>query len=88
MLTAKYKLKNNFEVSKLMKEIDIDFIYSETDDRFLLLNQDMYGEISHTVVGQQKSNKDSRIAIINNKNMMMEVFNIPVEEMDEAIVKV
>ena len=34
MLTAKYKLKNNFEVSKLMKEIDIDFIYSETDDRF------------------------------------------------------
>ena len=86
MLTAKYKLKNGFEISKLMREIDIDFVYSQDNGRLLLLNQEMFGEIDKSIMDSQK--EGSRIVIVDNKKMIMEVYNIDQNEMDQAIVKV
>lgn len=86
MLTAKYKLKNGFEISKLMREIDIDFVYSQDNGRLLLLNQEMFGEIDKSIMDSQK--EGSRIVVVDNKKMIMEVYNIEQNEMDQAIVKV
>ena len=86
MLTAKYKLKNGFEISKLMREIDIDFVYSQDNGRLLLLNQEMFGEIDKSIMDSQK--EGSRIVVVDNKKMIMEVYNIDKNEMDQAIVKV
>jgi len=86
MLTAKYKLKNGFEISKLMREIDIDFVYSQDNGRLLLLNQEMFGEIDKSIMDSQK--EGSRIVVVDNKKMIMEVYNIDQNEMDQAIVKV
>ena len=86
MLTAKYKLKNGFEISKLMREIDIDFVYSQDNGRLLLLNQEIFGEIDKSIMDSQK--EGSRIVVVDNKKMIMEVYNIEQNEMDQAIVKV
>lgn len=86
MLTAKYKLKNGFEISKLMREVDIDFVYSQDNGRLLLLNQEMFGEIDKSIMDSQK--EGSRIVVVDNKKMIMEVYNIDQNEMDQAIVKV
>lgn len=80
-----YKVKNKFNVSKFITLVDIDFIYSkiESDQTYLLLNQAAFGSFSVSTVEEQK--KTMRIVIIHNDTMMMESYNIPEEEMINAL---
>lgn len=83
MLTRKMQLEDKFSVSDFMSVIDVDFIYAEKDGRLLLLNQDMYGAISPDIVESQKDL--SRIVVINTATSVMEVYNIPKDEIDQAM---
>lgn len=83
MSIIRLKLKDKFEVSKFMTLLPIDFLYSEVNDRFLLLNQDMFGNIDRSIIDKQK--EKSRIVVIDNERMVMEVYNIPEEEVSNAM---
>lgn len=85
MSTNKVKLKDKFEVSKFMTLIDLDFIYSEQSNQFLLLNQDMWGKIDPAIINKQKGK--NRIIVINNDTMILEYFNIPEEEINNALIQ-
>lgn len=80
-----YKVKNKFNVSKFITLVDIDFIYSKTksNPEYLLLNQVAFGSFAVSTVEDQK--KTMRIVIIHNDTMMMESYNIPEEEMINAL---
>ena len=79
-----YKVKNKFNVSKFITLVDIDFIYSKTksNPEYLLLNQAAFGSFAVSTVEEQKT---MRIVIIHNDTMMMESYNIPEEEMINAL---
>ena len=80
-----YKVKNKFNVSKFITLVDIDFIYSKTksNPEYLLQNQAAFGSFAVSTVEEQK--KTMRIVIIHNDTMMMESYNIPEEEMINAL---
>lgn len=80
-----YKVQNKFNVSKFITLLDIDFIYSKTksNPKYLLLNQAAFGSFAVSTVEEQK--KTMRIVIIHNDTMMMESYNIPEEEMINAL---
>ena len=80
-----YKVKNKFNVSKFITLVDIDFIYSKTksNPEYLLLNQSAFGSFAVSTIEEQK--KTMRIVIIHNDTMMMESYNIPEEEMINAL---
>ena len=80
-----YKVQNKFNVSKFITLLDIDFIYSKTksNQKYLLLNQAAFGSFAVSTVEEQK--KTMRIVIIHNDTMMMESYNIPEEEMINAL---
>ena len=80
-----YKVNNVFNVSKFMTLINVDFIYSTNreENKYLLLNQQAFGEFDYVQIEKQK--KTMRIIILNNDTLRMDSYNIPEEELIEAL---
>ena len=80
-----YKVNNGFNVSKFMTLINVDFIYSTNreENKYLLLNQQAFGEFDYVQIEKQK--KTMRIIILNNDTLRMDSYNIPEEELIEAL---
>lgn len=90
MLKVTLKRNKNFIVSKLMKEIDFDFLYSENNDRYLLLNEEVFGEVSREDVIEPQVEQGYLVIIIDENDMTLKAYNYSGEfELDliEAIEK-
>lgn len=85
MLTKETRLSNGFEIGKLLDVLDVDFIYSydAKSNKYLLLNQAMWGEIDSSIVEAQK--RDNKIVIVTLGNLSTQVYNIEPKKFDEAI---
>ena len=85
MLTKETRLSNGFEIGKLMDVLDVDFIYSydAKSNKYLLLNQSMWGDIDPSIVDAQK--QDNKIVIVTLGNLSTQVYNIEPKKFDEAI---
>lgn len=85
MMTKQTKLSQGFEISKLMDALDVDFIYSYDPkaNKYLLLNQEMFGEIDPSIVEAQK--KNNKLVIVTLGNLNTQLYNIEPKKYDEAI---
>ena len=85
MLTKETRLSNGFEIGKLMDVLDVDFIYSydAKSNKYLLLNQSMWGYIDPSIVEAQK--QENKIVIVALGNLSTQVYNIEPKKFDEAI---
>lgn len=83
-----YKVNDKFLVSKFLTLLPIDFIYSTdiNEDKYLLLNQQMLGEFTNLDIDQQQR-KGRRVVTLNNDTLEMISYNIPEDEMIDALMK-
>ncbi|MBS4462269.1 hypothetical protein JXA27_06820 [Aerococcaceae bacterium zg-B36] len=82
-----FKAKDGFDVSKFLTLIEVDFVYSYNplENKYLLLNQEIFGEMEEDFINQQK--ETNKIIIININNLNCEAYNVSDAELADALVK-
>lgn len=84
---AVYKLKNGFKVHELLQKINVDYLFSKSNDEnfYRLLNIDEFGHTDEESLNMLKKNKS--IIIINNDTLDMEAFNVDESELLQALME-
>lgn len=80
-----FKIGTKFSVSDFMKMVDMDFLYNydEDQDKYFMLNDQIYGEVDKSIVEKQK--KTNKVVVINTKALKLYSYNINEDELVNAM---
>lgn len=80
-----FKIGTKFSVSDFMKMVDMDFLYNydEDQDKYFMLNDQIYGEVDKSIVEKQKMT--NKVVVINTKALKLYSYNINEDELVNAM---
>lgn len=80
-----FKIGTKFSVSDFMKMVDMDFLYNydEDQDKYFMLNDQIYGEVDKSIVEKQKMT--NKVVVINTNALKLYSYNINEDELVNAM---
>lgn len=84
----KFKIGTKFNVSELITNVDVDFVYNydDVEGKYYMLNDQINGEVSKDIVEKQKH--VNKIIIINSGDLTMKSYNVDEDSLLELMLEI